>query len=139
MDVGQHPHGREGIVNQSVAEPSAMTHPDGATLMAVAEGRADEQPSDEVLGHIFSCPECHGALQEIRTGLQAMGALSDVPATPAEGDASPWPAEMMMLESAGASDSSEIDPGRMVKKMAIGCVVVVVAMVLLRLWLSHMS
>jgi hypothetical protein len=90
-------------------------HADGKALLAVAEGKVEQQPDEATLAHIFSCEKCSTTLKELRLGLSGL-AIGEAP--PALSDeileASP---EMMMneLDSYAAEDRAK----SMIWKLAI--------------------
>ena len=112
-------------MSENQSSTQTLPHVDGATLVAVAEGDPEKQPSEDVLSHLFTCDECSQNLREVRTGLTGLGGMEPVP---------DLEADPMLLEWSLAS-GDEPDPSDRARKfmlwMLIAGVILVGAMMAL--------
>ena len=64
----------------STTDAPNVVHADGKALLAVAEGKQDQQPDEATLAHIFSCESCATTVKEMRLGLKGLARGDDKPA-----------------------------------------------------------
>lgn len=95
-------------------------HATGAALLAISEGDGKHQPPEEVLAHVFSCPECSHNLHEMRVSLSEMNPDLVVPSL--DDDALPG----MDMTFADHSSENEARARRFLITVGVICVAVVV-------------
>jgi anti-sigma factor ChrR (cupin superfamily) len=99
----------------STTDAAMELHADGKTLLAVAEGEAEQQPDEAMLTHIFSCEKCSASLKELRMGLSGL-AVGKEPAQMADAMIEADPELMLnQLDSYDAEDRAR----GMIWKLAI--------------------
>jgi hypothetical protein len=64
----------------STTDAPNVVHADGKALLAVAEGKQDQQPDEATLAHIFSCESCATTVKEMRLGLNGLASGDKEPA-----------------------------------------------------------
>lgn len=126
----------------------ATAHASGPDLFAVAEGSADAQPSEAVLGHIFGCASCSATVREIRAGLSAFAVAAPRRPEATVAAAAPAPDRTptslatapevsredaaTLLAADASGDDGEARSRRMILKVVAIGIVLVIALVWMR-------